>query len=66
MFNETARSFFVSVSCLALLLSLLSGLCRVHGLRVSDSFGFVVTFRSTRSTNLVFFSVKIISSNVRS
>ena len=36
MFNETARSFFVSVSCHALLLVLLSGLYRVHGLRVSS------------------------------
>ena len=36
MFNETAHSFFMSVSCLALLLSLLSGLYRVHRLHVSS------------------------------
>ena len=36
MFNGTAHSFFVSVSCLALLLSMLSGLYRVHRLRVSS------------------------------
>ena len=41
MFNETAQSFFVwgslvSVCCPAVLLSLLSGLYRVHGLRVSS------------------------------
>ena len=34
MFNETAHSFFVWGSCPAVLLSLLSGLYRVHGLRV--------------------------------
>ena len=36
MFNETAHSFFVWGSCPAVLLSLLSGLYRVHGLRVSS------------------------------
>ena len=36
MFTETAQSFFVLGSCPAVLLSLLSGLYRVHGLRVSS------------------------------
>ena len=36
IFNETTHSFFVSIRCLALLLSLLSGLYHVHELRVSS------------------------------
>ena len=36
MFNETSNSFCLAVSCLALLLPLLSGSYRVHSLRVSS------------------------------